>query len=50
VTKPPQKPWTGKDKMDEETQRELRRKKLCYSCKEPWESVTDVWEKVKSII
>jgi hypothetical protein len=23
--------------MDEETQRELRRKKLCYSCKEPWE-------------
>jgi hypothetical protein len=37
VTKPPQKPWTGKVRMDEETQRELRRKKLCYSCKEPWE-------------
>jgi hypothetical protein len=35
VTKPPQKTWTGKDRMDEETRRELRRKKLCYSCKEP---------------
>jgi hypothetical protein len=23
--------------MDEETQREIRRKKLCYSCKESWE-------------
>jgi hypothetical protein len=23
--------------MDEETQRELRRKKLFFSCKEPWE-------------
>jgi hypothetical protein len=37
-TKPFQKPWTGKDRMDEETQKELRRKKLCFSCKEPWES------------
>jgi hypothetical protein len=24
--------------MDEETQKDLRRKKLCFSCKEPWES------------
>jgi hypothetical protein len=23
--------------MDEETQREIRRKNLCFSCKEPWE-------------
>jgi hypothetical protein len=23
--------------MDEETQKELKRKKLCFSCKEPWE-------------
>jgi hypothetical protein len=28
----------GKDRMDEDTQRELRRKNLCFSCKEPWES------------
>jgi hypothetical protein len=35
--KPPQKPWTGKDKMDEETQRELRWKNIFYNCKEPWE-------------
>jgi hypothetical protein len=27
VSKPPQKPWTGKDRMDEETRREMRRKK-----------------------
>jgi hypothetical protein len=33
----PQKSWIGKDKMDEETQRELRRKKLFFSCKDPWE-------------
>jgi hypothetical protein len=23
--------------MDEETRRELRRKKLCFTCKDPWE-------------
>jgi hypothetical protein len=34
----PQKPWIGKDEMDEETWRELRRKKLYFSYKEPWES------------
>jgi hypothetical protein len=37
-TKPFQKPWKGKDRMDEQTRKELRRKKLCFSCKEPWES------------
>jgi hypothetical protein len=37
-TKFSQKPWTGKDRMDEETRREPRRKKLCFSCKEPWKS------------
>ena len=28
----------GKPKLDEETWRELRRKKLCFSCQEPWVS------------
>jgi hypothetical protein len=32
-----QKDGTGKDRMDEETRRELRRKKLCFTCKDPWE-------------
>ena len=27
----------GKGRMDEETRRELRRKLLCLTCKEPWE-------------
>jgi hypothetical protein len=27
----------GKGKVDEATKRELRRKQLCYTCKEPWE-------------
>jgi hypothetical protein len=27
----------GKDRLDDETRKELRRKKLCFSCKEPWE-------------
>jgi hypothetical protein len=27
----------GKGKLDEATRRELRRKQLCYTCKEPWE-------------
>jgi hypothetical protein len=27
----------GKGKLDEATKRELRRKKLCYTFKEPWE-------------
>jgi hypothetical protein len=36
--KPFQKEWTGKDRLDEETRRELRRKKLCFTCKDPWES------------
>jgi hypothetical protein len=33
----PQKAWIGKDGMDKETRRELRRKNLFYSCKESWE-------------
>jgi hypothetical protein len=36
-TKFSQKPWTGKDRMDEDIQREIRRKKLFFRCKEPWE-------------
>jgi hypothetical protein len=35
--KPFQKEWTGKEKLDEATRNELRRKKLCFSCKEPWD-------------
>jgi hypothetical protein len=27
----------GRGRMDENTRRELRRKKLCYTCKEPWD-------------
>jgi hypothetical protein len=27
----------GRDRMDENTRRELRRKQLCYICKEPWD-------------
>jgi hypothetical protein len=27
----------GKERMDEATRRELRRKQLCFTCKEPWE-------------
>jgi hypothetical protein len=37
VSKPPQKTWTGKDRLDEENHRELRRKKLFYNNKEPCE-------------
>jgi len=33
--KPFQKECTGKSKMDEETQKELRKKKLCFNCQEP---------------
>ena len=34
---PFQKERTEKEKLDEATSNELRRKKLCFSCKEPWE-------------
>jgi len=37
ATKFTQQTWTGKDRLDEDTRRELRRKKLCFSCKDPWE-------------
>jgi hypothetical protein len=26
----------GRGRLDENTKRELRRKQLCYTCKEPW--------------
>ena len=35
--KPFQKEWIGINKLDGETQNELRRNKLCFSCKEPWD-------------
>jgi hypothetical protein len=34
--KPFQREWKGKDKLDDETRRELMRKKLCFTCKDPW--------------
>jgi hypothetical protein len=27
----------GKGRMDEDTRRDLRRKQLCFTCKEPWD-------------
>ena len=34
--KPPQRDWVGRNKMDHATRQELRKKKLCFSCQEPW--------------
>jgi hypothetical protein len=31
-----QREWKGKEKLDDETRRELMRKKLCFSCRDPW--------------
>jgi hypothetical protein len=30
-----QKEWTGRDRLDDDDKRELRRKKLYFSCEEP---------------
>ena len=37
----------GKGRMDEDTWRELRRKKLCFTCKEPWKPGHKCMEKGK---
>jgi hypothetical protein len=34
--KPFRREWKGKEKLDDETRRELMRKKLCFSCIDPW--------------
>jgi hypothetical protein len=34
--KPFQREWKGKEKLDDETRRELMRKKLCFSSRDPW--------------
>jgi hypothetical protein len=34
--KPFQREWKGKEKLDDETRRELMSKKLCFTCKDPW--------------
>jgi len=34
--KPFQREWKGKEKLDNETRQELMRKKLCFTCKDPW--------------
>jgi hypothetical protein len=31
-----QREWKGKPKLDDDMRRELMRKKLCFSCKDPW--------------
>lgn len=45
--KPFQRDWIGKDKLDDETQGKLRRKKLCFTCKEPLEPGHKCWGKQK---
>jgi hypothetical protein len=37
----------GKGKMDEATRRELRRKQLCFTCKESWQPGHKCWSKGK---
>jgi hypothetical protein len=32
----PQRDWEGKTKLDDETRRELMRKKICFTCRDPW--------------
>jgi hypothetical protein len=32
----PQRDWTGRNRMDDTTRQDLRRRKLCFSCQEPW--------------
>jgi hypothetical protein len=34
--KPFQRKWKGKEKLDDETMQDLMRKKLCFTCKDPW--------------
>jgi hypothetical protein len=34
--KPFQREWKGKENLDDETRRDLMRKKLCFSCRDPW--------------
>jgi hypothetical protein len=34
--KPFQREWKGKEKLDDETRRELMRKKLCFNCRDHW--------------
>ena len=34
--KPFQQEWLKTNWMDDDTRKELRRKKLCFTCKEPW--------------
>jgi hypothetical protein len=34
--KPFQREWKGKEKLDDHARHELMRKKLCFTCKDPW--------------
>jgi hypothetical protein len=34
--KPFQREWKGKEKLDDETRREIMRKNLYFNCKDPW--------------
>ena len=37
-----QREWKGKEKLDDETRRELMRKKLCFSWREPWVQLSHI--------
>jgi len=34
--RPPQRDWIGRNRLDEATRQELRKRKLCFSCQKPW--------------
>jgi hypothetical protein len=45
-----QREWKDKEKLDDETRRELMRKKLCFTWKNPWVPTTGAWARERSII
>jgi hypothetical protein len=49
ITKPPGPKQfdRGKGPLDEATRRELRRKQLCFTCKESWQPGHKFWSKGK---
>lgn len=36
TTPPPQRTTQGRGQLDDETRKDLRRRKLCFTCQEPW--------------
>jgi hypothetical protein len=45
-----QREWKGKKKLDDETRREIMRKKLCFSRRDPWVPTTGAWARERFII